>query len=487
MISRSSLDRPDSGVLTVSFTGKEVGQFTQKFRIGRSKECEVSISNAYISRVHAEVAPQDTGWIIRDLGSSNGLYYDGRRVSELAFTTPVAVRFGEEGPELSLEPSPPERAPAPESPGEDTVIAQYADRYFRPGAAKEPAGEHTQYVRRAFAKVQTRQRRKYVGALAAVALVALVAALYAFQLHREVSRQRAMALDLFYNMKSLDVEIAALHASIDRSHDAHGTVILNTYEAKREEMQRKYDTFLAQIHLNNLGKTEEERLIYRVARVFGECEVDMPPDFVQQIEQYIRLWQSSGRYERDIRLAKARGYTKLIPQELEARGLPPQFFYVAMQESDFNPTASGPPTRMGIAKGMWQFIPETATRYGLHLGPLVDVGRPDPQDERDQAPKATRAAAEYLQTLYSTDGQGSGLLVMACYNWGEYQVLPLVRSMPLDPRERNFWHLLAEHRAQIPQETYDYVFYITSAAVIGENPRLFGFNFDNPLDDSGQQ
>jgi hypothetical protein len=36
---------------------------------------------------------------------------------------------------------------------------------------------------------------------------------------------------------------------------------------------------------------------------------------------------------------------------------------------------------------------------------------------------------------------------------------------------------------QIPKETYDYVFYILSAAVIGENPRLFGFDFENPLAD----
>ena len=76
---------------------------------------------------------------------------------------------------------------------------------------------------------------------------------------------------------------------------------------------------------------------------------------------------------------------------------------------------------------------------------------------------------------------GSGLLVMACYNWGEDYVLPLVRSMPLNPKDRNFWMLLQKHRDKIPKETYDYVFYIVSAAVIGENPRLFGFNFDNPL------
>jgi hypothetical protein len=35
-------------------------------------------------------------------------------------------------------------------------------------------------------------------------------------------------------------------------------------------------------------------------------------------------------------------------------------------------------------------------------------------------------------------------------------------------------------KKNIPQETYDYVFYIFSATVIYENPRLFGFNFDCP-------
>jgi len=60
----------------------------------------------------------------------------------------------------------------------------------------------------------------------------------------------------------------------------------------------------------------------------------------------------------------------------------------------------------------------------------------------------------------------------------------MVRA-PVNPRERNFWQLLSKHRDKIPQETYDYVFYIISAAVIGENPRMFGFNFDNPLADVG--
>jgi membrane-bound lytic murein transglycosylase D len=101
---------------------------------------------------------------------------------------------------------------------------------------------------------------------------------------------------------------------------------------------------------------------------------------------------------------------------------------------------------------MWQFVPETAIQYGLRVGPLADLRRPDPGDERDQYQKATKAAAAYMKDLYMTDAQAFGLLVMACYNWGEDQVLPLVRSMPANPKERNFWRLLAHHRDKTPRK-----------------------------------
>jgi hypothetical protein len=53
--------------------------------------------------------------------------------------------------------------------------------------------------------------------------------------------------------------------------------------------------------------------------------------------------------------------------------------------------------------------------------------------------------------------------------------------MPGNPRERNFWKFLQQYRDKIPKQTYDYVFYIFSAAVIGENPALWGFSFDKPF------
>jgi hypothetical protein len=71
--------------------------------------------------------------------------------------------------------------------------------------------------------------------------------------------------------------------------------------------------------------------------------------------------------------------------------------------------------------------------------------------------------------------------VLAIYNYGGTNVRRLIRSLPETPRERNFWQILLEHRDKFPRETYDYVLNVFSAAVIGENPQLFGFDFNPPL------
>ena len=196
---------------------------------------------------------------------------------------------------------------------------------------------------------------------------------------------------------------------------------------------------------------------------------------------YIEKLKSTKRFSNAISRAQKNGYTEPIAGVLLKIDLPPQFFYLALQESNFNVNACGPKTRWGIAKGMWQFIPSTAKYYGLQTGPLAEIRKPDPQDDRHNFLKSTRAAAKYLRHIYDTDAQASGLLVIASYNWGQTRVNRLINEMPQNPKERNFWQFLKRYKDKIPQETYDYVFYIFSAAVIGENPGLFGFAMDNPL------
>jgi pSer/pThr/pTyr-binding forkhead associated (FHA) protein len=477
-------DDPQSTTVLVTVTVDDTVDgdyaFKTSFKIGRIEPCEVCIKSEFVSRIHASVSIENGEWWLSDLDSSNGIWLDGSRVPRVQLKEDMAVRLGIRGPEVRFRIQRPVVVPRPEI-DLKTVKTAYAQHYFGKGDQQRPAGEHTMLIRTVFAEVQKKQKRKYGRVILALAGVMVCLGGFALYEHKQVTEQRSAAKDIFYSMKNLDIEIANLQDAVKGSNNPQGVEQFKRIEAQRGEMENNYNRYLAGLHVYNSKMSEQDRLVLRVARIFGECELDMPPDFVAEVDKYIKYWQGSGRLERAITKARANNYTATISRALLNEGLPPQYFYLALQESDFDPYISGPPTRKGIAKGMWQFIPETGLKYGLHLGPLVDMARPDTLDDRHNYQLETIAAAHYLKDLYGSDAQGSGLLVMACYNWGEDSVLPLVRSMPMNPRDRNFWTLLQKHRDKIPKETYDYVFYIVSAAVIGENPRLFGFNFDNPL------
>jgi hypothetical protein len=48
--------------------------------IGRSRDADVLIDDPNVSRRHAEVRPSGGSWIVRDLGSTNGVKVNGRRI-----------------------------------------------------------------------------------------------------------------------------------------------------------------------------------------------------------------------------------------------------------------------------------------------------------------------------------------------------------------------------------------------------------------------
>jgi Protein of unknown function (DUF3662)/FHA domain len=62
--------------------------------IGRSKECEIRVSDPNISRRHAEVRPVGAGYTVVDLDSTNGIEVDGKRVRELELTDGVRFMLG---------------------------------------------------------------------------------------------------------------------------------------------------------------------------------------------------------------------------------------------------------------------------------------------------------------------------------------------------------------------------------------------------------
>ena len=58
--------------------------------IGRSRECDVVLDDANVSRRHAELRPSGGSWIVVDLGSTNGVKVNGRPISG-----PQSLRSGD--------------------------------------------------------------------------------------------------------------------------------------------------------------------------------------------------------------------------------------------------------------------------------------------------------------------------------------------------------------------------------------------------------
>ena len=78
-----------------------------RVRFGRHPECEVSFDphrDIDASSRHAELRSVDAGWVLVDLGSSNGTYVEGHRITEapVAQAAPVSIEFGPGGPRIRL-------------------------------------------------------------------------------------------------------------------------------------------------------------------------------------------------------------------------------------------------------------------------------------------------------------------------------------------------------------------------------------------------
>jgi predicted component of type VI protein secretion system len=61
--------------------------------LGRSRDCDVILDDPNASRHHAEIRPSGGSWIVRDLGSTNGVKINGRRLDP---ARPQSLKRGDE-------------------------------------------------------------------------------------------------------------------------------------------------------------------------------------------------------------------------------------------------------------------------------------------------------------------------------------------------------------------------------------------------------
>ncbi len=187
---------------------------------------------------------------------------------------------------------------------------------------------------------------------------------------------------------------------------------------------------------------EEGRLLYKwyvpeTPREISFAGEKVPldrPDVREQLEREL-LGNYYGHTNMLYVLRQVPRYFPMIEAKLREYGIPEDFKYLCVAESSLINQTS----RAG-AVGFWQFMKDTAPRYGLEVN--------DEVDERYHVLKSTEAACKYLKE--AKDKFGTWTAAAASYNCGQagYE------------RRASFQQTQYYYDLMLPEETMRYVFRI---------------------------
>ncbi|WP_108822520.1 lytic transglycosylase domain-containing protein [Dysgonomonas sp. Marseille-P4361] len=226
---------------------------------------------------------------------------------------------------------------------------------------------------------------------------------------------------------------------------------------------------LAFFLLSNNSKIEVESKTPYVLSMTKSIQV---PEKVMFAGEEIRLdrYDMHERFDREINgftylhsttlllIKRANRFFPIIEPILKANGVPDDFKYLAVIESNLDHRIVSP---VGAA-GLWQFMKTTAPSYGLEVSSEVD--------ERYSVEKATVAACKYLKQAYAK--YGSWTSVALAYNGGQNRISSeLVKQQAEDGLD--LW---------LVSETTRYYFRMLAIKEVFENPYRYGFVLtDNDL------
>lgn len=149
----------------------------------------------------------------------------------------------------------------------------------------------------------------------------------------------------------------------------------------------------------------------------------------------------------------ANRYFPMIEERLRANGIPDDFKYLCVAESNLQNLTS----KAG-AKGFWQFMPSTGPGYNLEIS--------DDVDERYNIRKSTDAACVYLKNAYNKFG--SWTAAAASYNCG----------MGGYNNYASFQNTQYYYDLMLPEETNRYIFRILTFKHLMSNAAAFGYKLE---------
>ncbi|MCB0472699.1 MAG: lytic transglycosylase domain-containing protein [Flavobacteriaceae bacterium] len=176
------------------------------------------------------------------------------------------------------------------------------------------------------------------------------------------------------------------------------------------------------------------------------------PDVRERMDRELLVntyWQSNGL----LWIKRAHKYFPIIEPILKRNGVPDDFKYLAVIESDLLNVTSP-----AGAKGFWQLLRDAARENGLEVNENVD--------ERYHLEKATEAACKYIKN--AKEKFSSWTLAAAAYHAGNYGLDKRLEEQMVS----SYYDVLAG------EMTERYVFRILAAKEILNNPNKYGFYFD---------
>jgi len=436
-----------------------------KKTIGRTPKSDIVAGNeqgSVVSGAHCEISFDGRKCVLKDLHSTNGTFINGSKAGDAQLYDRDRVEMGKGGPCFEIRwKGHPRRAIAQNASDSHRMFEK-----LQQAAQGGHAGERTMIFLQAANKYYKRRRWPLLVASSVVVVIALAAGILYYREKRENAKLRSIASNVFYQIRSLDMELVAMRQRQGM------TAEFRSANERKEKLKQEYDQYLESLGLY-VGKSASEKEVMRLVRELGETDLEVPPDFYKLMMAHVETWRRNAGLRDTLERARQSNLLEKIRVALNQQGLPRQFLFIALIESRFDAKAVGPPTNYGFAKGMWQFMPSTAADYGLQVGPLKDQRVYDSLDERHDELKSIDAATRYLASLYSTKAAASGLLVIASYNFGNARIIKKLDELPNDPRSRSFWNFYKNK--WVPEETREYVMSIISAALICEKPDVFNF------------